>query len=151
MNPKGGHRALPKTNINFLVCGCVSLARVWVQQPKTVSHFPAAVSIHWRLCGHHGCLSRYGCCIMFKSVFGSGISVNISGISFHRSTIITFTLISNLATDYMQKRRGEPGLFSFEYNLLPNLISNFNHYMDRALSNFFLHVDIKVIFQTILV
>ena len=24
------------------------------------------------------------------------------------------------------------GLFSFEYNLLPNLISNFNHYMDRA-------------------
>ena len=27
MNPKGGHRALPKTKINFLVCGCVSLAR----------------------------------------------------------------------------------------------------------------------------
>ena len=35
----------------------------------------------------------------------------------------TFTLISNLATDYIQKRRWEPGLFSFEYNLLPKLIS----------------------------
>ena len=28
-------------------------------------------------------------------------------------------LISNLVTDYIQKRSGEPGLFSFEYNLLP--------------------------------
>ena len=28
--------------------------------------------------------------------------------------VVTFTLISNLATDYIQKRRGEPGLFSFE-------------------------------------
>ena len=37
--------------------------------------------------------------------------------------IVTFTLISNLATDYIQKRRGEPGLFSFEYNLSPKLIS----------------------------
>ena len=34
-------------------------------------------------------------------------------------------MISNLVTDYIQKRRGEPGLFSFEYNLLPKLISNF--------------------------
>jgi hypothetical protein len=44
-------------------------------------------------------------------------------------------LISILVTDYIQKIRGEqgePDLFSFEYNLLPNLISNFNHYMDRA-------------------
>ena len=31
---------------------------------------------------------------------------------------------------YIQKRRGQALLFSFEYNLLPNLISNFNHYMD---------------------
>ena len=37
--------------------------------------------------------------------------------------VVTFTLISNLATDHIQKRRGEPGLFSFEYNLSPNLIS----------------------------
>ena len=37
--------------------------------------------------------------------------------------VVTFTLISNLATDYIQKRRGEHGLFSFEYNLSPNLIS----------------------------
>ena len=37
--------------------------------------------------------------------------------------VVTFTLISNLATDYIQKRRGEPGLFSFEYNLSLKLIS----------------------------
>ena len=37
--------------------------------------------------------------------------------------VVTFTLISNLATDYIQKRRGEPGLFSFEYNMSPKLIS----------------------------
>ena len=30
-----------------------------------------------------------------------------------------------MVADYIQKRRGEPGLFSFEYNLLPKLISNF--------------------------
>ena len=30
--------------------------------------------------------------------------------------VVTFTLISI--------RRGEPGLFPFEYNLLPNLVSN---------------------------
>ena len=28
-----------------------------------------------------------------------------------------------LVTDYVQKRRGQAVLFSFEYNLLPNLIS----------------------------
>ena len=37
--------------------------------------------------------------------------------------VVTFTLISNLATDYIQKKRREPGLFSFEYNLLTKLIS----------------------------
>ena len=37
--------------------------------------------------------------------------------------VVTFTLISNLATDYIQKRKGDPGLFFFEYNLSPNLIS----------------------------
>ena len=30
-----------------------------------------------------------------------------------------------LVTDYIQERRGEPGLLSFEYNMLPKLISNF--------------------------
>ena len=30
-----------------------------------------------------------------------------------------------MLTDYIQKKRGEPGLFFFEYNLLPKLISNF--------------------------
>ena len=34
--------------------------------------------------------------------------------------VVTFTLISNL--DYIQKRRGESDLFSFEYNLLFKLI-----------------------------
>ena len=38
--------------------------------------------------------------------------------------VLTFTLISILATDYIQKRRVEPGLFSSEYNLSPKLISN---------------------------
>ena len=37
--------------------------------------------------------------------------------------VVTFTLISNLATDHIQKRTGQALLFSFEYNLLPNLIS----------------------------
>jgi hypothetical protein len=37
--------------------------------------------------------------------------------------VVTFMLISNLATDYIQKRRGELGLFSFEYNLSQKLIS----------------------------
>ena len=35
-----------------------------------------------------------------------------------------YGLISKLA-DYIQKRRGEPGLFSFEHNLLPKLIQIF--------------------------
>ena len=30
--------------------------------------------------------------------------------------LVTLTLISNLATDYIQKRRGQALLFSFEYN-----------------------------------
>ena len=33
--------------------------------------------------------------------------------------VVSFTLISNLVTDYIQKRRRQPGLFSFEYNLSP--------------------------------
>ena len=44
--------------------------------------------------------------------------------------VVTFTLISILVTDYIQKRRGQALVFSFEYNLLPNLILNFNQYMD---------------------
>ena len=43
-------------------------------------------------------------------------------------------LISILITQimYIQKGRGQALLLSFEYNLLPNVISNFNNYMDRA-------------------
>ena len=36
---------------------------------------------------------------------------------------VTFTLISNFAADIIQKRREEPCLFSFEYNLTPKLVS----------------------------
>ena len=38
----------------------------------------------------------------------------------------------NMTDHSVQKGRGQTLLFSFEYNLLPNLISNFNHYMDKA-------------------
>ena len=37
--------------------------------------------------------------------------------------VVTITLISNLVTDYIQKRTGQALFFSFEYNLSPNLIS----------------------------
>ena len=56
--------------------------------------------------------------------------------------VVHENLISILVTDHIQKRRGQAFLFSFEYNLLANLISNFNHYMDRArrfLINFLIH------------
>ena len=33
---------------------------------------------------------------------------------------------------YIQKRTGEPGLFSFEYNLLPKLLTDVYHYLDQA-------------------
>ena len=46
--------------------------------------------------------------------------------------VVTFTLISNLATDHIQKRTGQALLFSFEYNQLPNLIKYKSDYMDRA-------------------
>ena len=36
--------------------------------------------------------------------------------------VVSFTLISILGTDYIQKRRGQALLFSFEYNLSPNLL-----------------------------
>ena len=38
--------------------------------------------------------------------------------------VVTFTLISNLATDYIQKRRGEPGLFSLEYTVFSHIVSS---------------------------
>ena len=37
--------------------------------------------------------------------------------------VVTFTLISHLATDFIQKRRSQALLFSFMYNLSPSLIS----------------------------
>ena len=48
------------------------------------------------------------------------LSIKITSCPIH---VVTFTLISNLATDYIQKRTGQALLFSFEYNLSPNLIS----------------------------
>ena len=59
----------------------------------------------------------------------SQIPKNSDTCSIH---VVTFTLISNLATDYIQKRRGEPGPFSFEYNLSPNWYQSKSDYMDRA-------------------
>jgi hypothetical protein len=41
--------------------------------------------------------------------------------------VVTFTLISNLVADYIQKRRGESGLFSYQ-----NWYQSKNDYMDRA-------------------
>ena len=41
---------------------------------------------------------------------------------------------SDLVTDYIKNGRGEPGLFSFEYDLLPKLLLNFYQYMDQALN-----------------
>ena len=41
-------------------------------------------------------------------------------------------VITCLVHVLVKKRREELGLFSFEYNLSPNLISNINHYMDQA-------------------
>ena len=50
-------------------------------------------------------------------------NLSIIRISLCPIHVVIFTLISNLVTDYIQKRRGQALLFSFEYNLLPNLIS----------------------------
>ena len=58
--------------------------------------------------------------ILFSSNLSQLVGLESAKCPIH---VVTFTLISNLATDYIQKRRGEPGLFSFEYNLSPNLIS----------------------------
>ena len=58
--------------------------------------------------------------------------------------IFALSMISNLVTDYIQKSKREPGLFSFEYNLLPKLISNFYHYMDQASV---LEIRIHIIFR----
>ena len=55
--------------------------------------------------------------------------------------LVHVDLISILVTNYIQKRRGQALLFYFEYNLLPNFISNFNHYMDRQTYVTFLKTD----------
>ena len=41
-------------------------------------------------------------------------------------------LVSIAVTDYIQKLTGQALLFSFEYNLLPNFMADFNLYMDQA-------------------
>ena len=42
-------------------------------------------------------------------------------------------LLTTLVTDSIQKRRGQPGLFTFRYKLLPKLLTDFNLYMDQTL------------------
>ena len=46
--------------------------------------------------------------------------------------VVTFTLISNLVTDYVQKRTREPGLFSFESVTKIDIKVKVTTYMDRA-------------------
>ena len=48
--------------------------------------------------------------------------------------VVTFTLISILATDYIQKRRGQALLFSFEYNHVFNFWENLPPTYSYALS-----------------
>ena len=56
-------------------------------------------------------------------LWGFSFYVLIHNLIVKCNHVVTFTLISILATDYIQKRRGQALLFSFEYNLPPNLIS----------------------------
>ena len=42
-------------------------------------------------------------------------------------------------TDYIQKRRGEPGLFSFEYNLLPKILGLVKIHMYQIRSTYVCH------------
>ena len=68
-----------------------------------------------------------------------------SGGTYRRRVKVLQVGYSKLHQDYIQKKRGEPGLFSFEYNILPILISNFYHYMDRALTyQIYLHRCMKM-------
>ena len=47
--------------------------------------------------------------------------------------VVHDNLISILVIDYIQKRRGQALLFSFEYKLLlPKLLIDFYNYMDQA-------------------
>ena len=55
-------------------------------------------------------------------------------------------MVSNLATDYIQKRKGEPRLFSVEYNLLPNLISNFYALHGPGMSYKVMEEDIEIVY-----
>ena len=73
----------------------------------------------------------------------------VYSIQFKCVTVFLNQTISSLVTDYIQKRRGQALLFSFEYNLLPNLISNFNQYMDRALVFTFQDLNDKIYNYTI--
>ena len=48
--------------------------------------------------------------------------------------VVTFTLITILATDYIQKRRGQALFFSFEYNMSPKIYvyQSKSEYMDKS-------------------
>ena len=41
-------------------------------------------------------------------------------------------VLTILVKIYIQKRTGEPGLISFEYNMLPKLLTDVYHHMDQA-------------------
>ena len=56
-------------------------------------------------------------------------------------------ILATLVTDYIPKRRGELGLFSFEYNLLPKLLTDFYYYMDQPLSSLYYELTKKAQFK----
>ena len=105
------HKHVPR-HICFLICGAIP-AKVEKQIAlSTLNSSPLFLLISNlinKLCLHQF-VSEILCSDLFVSVVLCPIHV------------LTFKLISNLATEYIQKRRGEPGLFSFEYNLSPKLI-----------------------------
>ena len=86
----------------------------WSYRISSYSFRPWIVSTHF-------CTVTFGFQNLKKNSFSGNYMRNIynwcQDLSFRRKLsplhVVTFTLISNLATDYIQKRRGEPGLFSF--------------------------------------
>ena len=102
------------------------ISKKWIHCLELTYHFKCTVIFQQQTI-YKSALSPLQTILMLLTVcqFGWWISATILLQCLHLCPIhvVTFTLISKLATDYIQKRRGEPDLFSFEYNLLPNLIS----------------------------
>ena len=96
---------------------------------RTVNSWNVIQHVGWRRSLHHANAKLIG--FVEKSRF-SNCWFRIWQRTWCLVHVVVKKLISILVTDYIQKRTGQALLFSFEYNLLQNLISNFNHYIDRA-------------------